>query len=136
MAFAKQIGIVCDDALQHLGDETVIAGEAPSDLGHEHLEALAADRAGGILIDLRHGRRDGEEVAHEERQRLGGDGHIALHVGDALGQPVQAPQHGVVEPPVALGIELAIERLLDQRRLGALRYLATRLSRSATSGVR
>ena len=92
----------------------MIGAEAASDLGDERLEALAAERAGGILLGLRQRRRDGEEVADEQRQRLGGDGHVALHHAEAAGQPVEAAQHGVVEPAVALGIEVATECLIDQ----------------------
>src|SRR6516225_4847860 len=115
----EQIRIVGGDALQHLGDEAMIGAEPASDLRDEYLEALPAERTRSVLLGLRERRRDGQEIAHEQRQRLGGDSHIARHDTDAAGEPVKPPQHGIVEQPVALGIEIAAERLLHQRRLGA-----------------
>jgi len=99
----------------------VIGAEPAPHLRDEHLEALSAERTCGVLLGLRQRRRDGQEIAHEQGQRLRGDGHIARHDAEVAVEPAKAPQHGIVEQPVALGIEVAAERLSTSADLAPLR---------------
>src|SRR5262245_3289573 len=115
----EQIRLIGGNRLQHLGYEPVILGEAPADLGDEHLEALLAQQAGRLLLALRQRRRDRQEVAYEQRQRLGGDGDIAGHRGDRSVEDVDAAGKGVLDALVLLRLQTGPQRLLDQRRLGA-----------------
>src|SRR5262245_21330091 len=115
----EQIRLIGGNRLQHLGYEPVILGEAPTDLGDEHLEALLAQQAARLLLALRQRRRDGQEVAHEQRQRLSGDGDIAGHCGNGPVEDVEAAGKGVLDARLLLRLQTGGQRFLDQRRLGA-----------------
>src|SRR5262245_62645646 len=67
----KQVRLMDRDGLQNLGGEPTVLGNTAADLSDEHLVALAADEACGLLVAVRHWRRCGQEVAHEQSQGLG-----------------------------------------------------------------
>ncbi len=79
----EQVRAVGRDRLQNLGHEPAIGREPPTDLDNEDLEALLAERARRLLLTLAERRRDGEEVAHEQREHLGDDDGVALERSDA-----------------------------------------------------
>src|SRR5262245_6321615 len=116
----KQVRLIDRNRLEHLSRETAILGDAATDLCDEHLVTLAADKAGGLLVAVRQGRRGGQEVAHEQRQGLGGHKLIA---GQGCQRPVdliEPARETLLYAGMLLRLEARSERLLDQRRLGAV----------------
>ena len=110
----EQVRLVDGYGLQHLGREPAVLGDTPADFGDEHLVALPADEPRGLLVVLRDGRRCGEEVAYEQRQRLGGDRLIARQRGKRLADLVEAArQDDTFDAQERAGIQNLLTRKFD-----------------------
>src|SRR6185295_13486703 len=113
----KGVRLVACDAFEHLSHEPPIGGQAAADLGDELLETLAPQQPRRLLFAFGQRRGDGEEVAHEQRQRFAGDGLIASEARDGAVEgiePVGQSLRGVRE---RLWLEQRLQRLFYQGRL-------------------
>src|SRR3546814_16185329 len=88
-----------------LAGQRPAAGNAAADLVDEGLEALLAQRAGGVLVRLRERRRHGEVVADEEGQALQQDLLVALNPVELPADPVEADLEAFIEIGRASGKE-------------------------------
>ena len=66
------------ELLHSVAHQTAATQEVATELLDELLEARLALRFGCLLMRLRHGCADGQEVAHKQGQRLDLDGLVAF----------------------------------------------------------
>src|SRR5215475_10205641 len=123
----EQVGLVLGDALHHLRHQPPVAGKAPPDLGDEHIKALPAQQPRRLLLALRQRRRDGEEVAHVERQGFGGDGDVAADAGDATVELIETAAQRIIDAGQRLRLEQRLQGLFDEPRLAAPAALSDEL---------
>jgi hypothetical protein len=65
-------------------------------------------------------RSDGQKVADEQRDHLGGDGRFALEASESARQLIEPPEDPLIDQGMALGVEPAVQHFLDDRRFGAV----------------
>src|SRR5262245_6170796 len=82
------IRLILGEPLQHLRRQAPIAAQPAGDLFNEYVKALAAQQPCSLLLALGEWRGDGEEVAHVQGQRFGGDGAVAVDAVDGLGEEI------------------------------------------------
>ena len=86
-----------DDGFENLGDKPLASGELPANLRDEDLEPLFPQQPSRFLIVGWQRRCDRQEVANEQGESFGCDGHIAL---DSLGQRaefIEPARHYVID---------------------------------------
>src|SRR5262245_36933755 len=123
----KEIRLFQRCCLKHFRGVPTALGNTSPHLRNENLKAISAHEPCRFLLGLGYGRHDRQEVAHEQSQGLRGDGLLARLARRRLAELIEATCQPLLQSLLLLWVERGSERLLDQRRLGAVAVLGYRL---------